>query len=61
VIDWLLYHLYNRSIADFVRKLMLISAGEYDEEVADQIKLKQELILRSLVDKLGFDSSEFDN
>lgn len=45
-IEDLAFHLYNRSIADFVKKLMVISGYDYDDVVAGHIKIKQEWIMK---------------
>lgn len=60
-IEDLAFHLYNRSIADFVKKLMVISGYDYDDVVAGHIKIKQEWIMKQLVDKLSAEYTEEDN
>ena len=60
-IQCLAYHLYNRSIADFVKKLMVISCHDYDDSIATHIKAKQEWIMKQLVGKLSADYTEEDN
>eukprot|EP00347_Sterkiella_histriomuscorum_P000595 403375243 len=60
-IDNMLYHLQQKSISDIVKKLMVVTASDYDEAVASCIINQQEVIMSTLVDKLGFDTSEEDN
>lgn len=40
---------------------MVVSASDYDETIAGHIKTKQQLIMMTLIDKLGYDTTAEDN
>jgi hypothetical protein len=61
VLDNLLYHVYQKSISDLLKKFMAISASDFDGSVAENIKTKQKNVLRVLIQKLGPEASEEDN
>ena len=46
VMDRLLQHVYSKSISELLQKLLLIHDNEFDEDLARDIKAKQQAIVQ---------------
>jgi hypothetical protein len=61
IIDCLLNHVYQRSISEVLNKLLVQQETDYEQEILDQIKIKQQTAIEKLVDRLGPQFTEEDN
>ena len=61
IIDWLLFHVYQKSISELLNKFLCIMDSEFEGEVQVQIQNKQREVVQKLIQKLGSDSSMEDN
>lgn len=60
-IDSLLYHVYQKSIAELLNKFLNIQDHDFETELGEEIKRKQQYVMQELVEKLGPQATEEDN
>ena len=53
VIENLLKHVYSRSVAEVIHRILNIVDSNFEEEISTKISEKKQLILTSLIDQLG--------
>lgn len=58
LVDLLLFHVYQKSLSEFLNKLLALSTGDFEEEQAEIISKKQKEIYEKLIEKLGSDEVE---
>lgn len=61
IIDNLLYHVYQRSIAELLNKLLNVQDHDFESPIQEEIKAKQHQVLEALIEKIGPDGSEDDH
>jgi hypothetical protein len=58
IIDQLVYHVYQKSLSEFLIKLLSLNTAEFEPELAELIQKKQKAVFVQLVEKLGSDEFE---
>jgi hypothetical protein len=58
LVDLLLFHVYQKSLSEFLNKLLALSTGDFEEEQAEIISKKQKEIYEKLIEKLGSEEVE---
>jgi hypothetical protein len=61
VIDSLLYHVYQKSIAELLNKFVGIIDHDFDGAIAKEMSAKQQQVILALIDKVGPAASDEDN
>jgi len=61
VMDNLLYHVYQKSISEVLNKFVSLSDNNCSDELAQEIKAKQQHVMNYLSDKLSPEYTEEDN
>ncbi|CDW76161.1 UNKNOWN [Stylonychia lemnae] len=60
IIDDMLFHAYQKSISDLLKKLMIVPT-DFEAETAEAIKNQQSYIMSKLIEKLGAQHSDEEN
>lgn len=61
IFDNLLFHQYQRSISEVLRKLMFVSDHQIDDDLQDAIKEKKQKVTLALIEKMSADLTDEDN
>lgn len=61
VIDNLVYHVYQKSVAELLNKFLNIQDHEFEEPIATEIKNKQNQVIENLIEKVGPEATEEDH
>jgi hypothetical protein len=61
VIDSLLHHVYQKSIAELLNKFINIVDHDFDGAIEKEMAAKQQQVMHALIDKVGPLASEEDN
>jgi len=58
LLDNLVHHVYQKSLSEFLNKLLGVNATEFEGELAEIISKKQKEVFEKLIEKLGSDEVE---
>lgn len=58
LVDQLVFHVYQKSLSEFLNKLLGLNHAEFEEELAEVISKKQKQVFGKLIEKLGSDEIE---